>query len=247
MKDYWPVPLLPRVARGLRKAIATGGRHEIRNGTLSSRIYSVSFPSCLFFPFSFFFLFLLLSFPAGDLYDRRCLAREVEKAPITRRKGAIFDAWGSTPCRNALVESRFRSAMLSLSLSLSAPRSCLTLSPEDYYFQRIGISSRPTATIRALLFFEEDGLEEKPARLARPPPPAIAGMLHPSFDLAGRGRGGGRLFGARARSYTLVGPRRDERETVADLSAVTPRPQPQCTRRAVRRGRANGGKMIHSS
>jgi len=232
MKDYWPVPLLPRVARGLRKAIATGGRHEIRNGILSSRIYSVSFPSCLFFPFSFFFLFLLLSFPAGDLYDRRCLAREVEKAPITRRKGAIFDAWGSTPCRNALVESRFRSAMLSLSL---------------YYFQRIGISSRPTATIRALLFFEEDGLEEKPARLARPPPPAIAGMLHPSFDLAGRGRGEGRLFGARARSYTLVGPRRDERETVADLSAVTPRPQPQCTRRALRRGRANGGKMIHSS
>lgn len=44
MKDC-PVPLLPR-SEGLRKAIApAGGRHEIRNGTLSSRIF-----------FSFFFV-----------------------------------------------------------------------------------------------------------------------------------------------------------------------------------------------
>jgi hypothetical protein len=184
-----------------------------------------------FFLFLFFFFFFSSPSPPGIFMI----------AAVSRGR------WRKRRSRGGKGRYSMRGAARHVSLSLSAPRSCLTLSPEDYYFQRIGISSRPTATIRALLFFEEDGLEEKPARLARPPPPAIAGMLHPSFDLAGRGRGEGRLFGARARSYTLVGPRRDERETVADLSAVTPRPQPQCTRRALRRGRANGGKMIHSS
>jgi len=140
-----------------------------------------------FFLFLFFFFFFSSPSPPG-IFMIAAVSRGRWRKRRSRGGKGRYSMRGAA--RHVGMPSSNRVFVRPCSLSLSAPRSCLTLSPEDYYFQRIGISSRPTATIRALLFFEEDGLEEKPARLARPPPPAIAGMLHPSFDLAGRGRGG---------------------------------------------------------